>query len=149
NGWLTDVVNAATKGATGDYEIAKSIFDYVRDNMTCTNYNRVYMDKTLKNILKDKSGSEAEINLLLTAMLNKAGFAADPVMLSTRSHGYTNELYPLMSKFNKIISRLYLNGDYVFLDASQPRLGFGKLGYESYNGHARVINPTATPVNFL
>src|SRR5690606_22178281 len=86
---------------------------------------------------------------LLTAMLNKAGFAADPVMLSTRSHGYTNELYPLMSKFNKIISRLYLNGDYVFLDASQPRLGFGKLGYESYNGHARVINPTATYINIV
>src|SRR5690606_4353156 len=130
------------------YEVVKNIFEYVRDNMTCTNYNRTSMDKTLKNILKDKSGSEAEINLLLTAMLNKAGFAADPVMLSTRSNGYTYELYPLMNKFNYVISRLYLDGKYIYLDASQPRLGFGKLGYETYNGHARVINETATPVEF-
>lgn len=27
-------------------------------------------------------------------------------------------------------------------------MGFGRLGYETYNGHARVINETATPVNF-
>lgn len=146
NGWLGDVVNEATKGATNDLEKAKKIYAYVRDNITCTNYGRIYLEKTLKNILKDKSGNEAELNLLLTAMLIKAGFYAEPVMLSTRSHGYTYELYPLMDKFNYVISRLQLGGKHYFLDASQPRLGFGKLSYESYNGHARVINASATPI---
>ena len=148
NGWLSDVVNEATKGATNDLDKAKKIYAYVRDNMTCTNYGRLYLEKTLKNTLKDKSGNEAELNLLLTAMLIKAGFKADPVMLSTRSHGYTYELYPLMDKFNYVISRLELGGNHYFLDASQPRLGFGRLSYESYNGHARVINSSATAVDF-
>jgi hypothetical protein len=149
NGWLNDIVKEATQNATGDLEKAKNVFAYVRDHMTCTNYNRTHLDKSLKNVLKERNGNEAEINLLLTAMLLKAGFAADPVMLSTRSHGYTYAMYPLMDRFNYVISRLELNGKYYYLDASKPRMGFGRLGMESYNGHARVINDMATPIAFL
>ena len=82
-------------------------------------------------------------------MLLKAGYTADPVMLSTRSHGYTYAMYPLMDRFNYVISRLSLDGKYYYLDASKPRMGFGKLGYECYNGHARVINEAATPLNLF
>jgi len=149
NGWLSDVVKEATAGATAELEKAKKIFAYVRDHLTCTNYNRTQLEKSLKNVLKERNGNEAEINLLLTAMLLKAGFTAEPVMLSTRSHGYTYALYPLMDRFNYVISRLSLDGNYYYLDASKPRMGFGRLGAESYNGHARVINETATPVEFL
>ncbi|MBK7562357.1 MAG: transglutaminase domain-containing protein [Chitinophagaceae bacterium] len=70
-------------------EKARKIFEYVRDNFTCTNYNRRTMDQTLRNIVKTRNGSVAEINLLLTAMLKFADIDADPVMLSTRSNGYT------------------------------------------------------------
>ncbi len=148
NSWLTEVMDEAMRGATNEYDKAHNIFTYVRDNMTCTNYNRRSIDKTLKNVLKTRNGSEAEINLLLTAMLLKAGFNAEPVMLSTRSNGYTYPLYPLIDRFNYVISRVSLNGKYYFLDASRPRLGFGRLNYDSYNGHARVINPEATPIDF-
>jgi transglutaminase-like putative cysteine protease len=149
NPWLNDVMNAATRGATSELEKSKNIFAYVRDNMTCTNYNRRYLEEPLKNILKNRNGSEAEINLLLTAMLRKAGVNADPVILSTRSHGYTYAMYPLMDKFNYVISQLTIDGRIYYLDASEPRLGFGKLGYECYNGHARVINNMATPIEFI
>ncbi len=149
NGWLSDVVNEATRGATGKLEKAKNIFAYVRDNMTCTNYNRTSLDKSIRNVLKDRSGNEAEINLLLTAMLLKADLEAEPVMLSTRSHGYAFELYPILDRFNYVISRMEAEGKYYYLDASRPRLGFGKLGYDSYNGHARVINQTATPLELI
>ena len=149
NGWLNDVMADATRDAANNVEKARSIFAYIRDNMTCTNYNRRYLEKSIKNVLKERSGNEAEINLLLTAMLLKAGLQADPVMLSTRSHGYAYDLYPLMDRFNYVITRLDINGKYYYLDASKPRMGFDHLGYESYNGHARVINEMATPVEFI
>lgn len=149
NGWLSDVVNEATRGATNELDKAKSIFAYVRDNMTCTNYSRTTMDKSLKNVLKSRNGSEAEINLLLTAMLIKADLVAEPVMLSTTSNGYTYPLYPLVDRFNYVISRVTLGGQYYFLDASRPRLGFGRLNHDNYNGHARVINEYATPLELL
>lgn len=149
NGWLNDVVDNAIRGAIAPLDKARNIFAYVRDNMTCTNYNRKYLEKPLKAVLKARNGNEAEINLLLTAMLLKAGLKADPVLLSTRSHGYTYSLYPLLDRFNYVIARLDMAGKYYYLDASQPGMGFGRLGYDSYNGHARVINEYATPVEFL
>lgn len=149
NFWLKDVVDEATGGSTDKLEKARRIFAYVRDNMTCTNYNRTLLEKNLRNVLKGRNGNDAEINLLLTAMLRKAGFSADPVMLSTRSHGYVYALYPLVDRFNYVITRLMLDGKTYYLDASHPRMGFGKLGYECYNGHARVINAEASPLELL
>src|SRR5690606_1094125 len=52
NGWLNDVMGDATLGASKDLEKARNIFAYVRDNMTCTNYNRRTIDKNLKDVLK-------------------------------------------------------------------------------------------------
>ncbi|MET0393907.1 MAG: transglutaminase domain-containing protein [Chitinophagaceae bacterium] len=149
NGWLNDVMDEATGGTKDKLEAARRIFVYVRDHMTCTGYNRKYLEKPLRTVLKGRNGNEAEINLLLTAMLRKADLAADPVMLSTRSHGYAYALYPLMDRFNYVVTRLRLDGREYYLDASHPRLGFGRLGYECYNGHARVINAEATPLEFL
>jgi hypothetical protein len=148
NGWLSDVVKEASVGALNDLDKAKRIFSYLRDHMTCTGYGAKYLQKPLKTVLKERSGNEAELNLLLTAMLIKAGLTAEPVMLSTRSHGYTYEMYPLLGRFNYVISRLTINDTYYYLDASKPRMGFGRLGLECYNGHARVINESATAIDF-
>jgi transglutaminase-like putative cysteine protease len=149
NGWLNDVMGEATGGSKDALAKAQHIFSYLRDNMTCTDYNRRYADKNLRTVLKSRNGSEAEINLLLTAMLKKADLDAEPVLLSTRSHGYTYAMYPLMDRFNYVISKLNIDGKEYFLDASRPRMGFGRLGYECYNGHARVVNANATPVEFI
>ncbi len=146
NYWLGDVTHEALINAKTDLEKAKNIFIYVRDHLTCTNYNRKYLERPLKAVLKARNGNEAEINLLLTAMLAKAGLEADPVILSTRSHGFVYALYPLLDKCNYVISRLTVAGKYYYLDASRPGLGFAKLPSDTYNGHARVVNEEATPI---
>ena len=148
NGWMSDELKIAMKGATSDLDKAKNIYQYLQNNFTCTEYNRLYTGQPLKNILKDKKGSEVEINLLLVAMLRKAGLPADPLMLSTKSHGYALSVYPIMDKFNYVVCRTAIGGKAFYLDASRPRLGFGLLNWECYNGHARVINPEATSVEF-
>lgn len=146
NGWLSDDLGTAINGAKSDMDKAKNIYRYLQDNFTCTSYSRLYTDQPLKNILKTKKGSEVEINLLLVAMLRKAGLPADPLMLSTKSHGYVLSVYPIMDKFNYVVCRTTIEGKTIYLDASRPRLGFGHLSWECYNGHARVINQEATPV---
>jgi len=147
NGWLSDELVTAMNGAKTEMDKAKNIFQYVQNNFTCTNYNRLYTDGPLRNTLKTKKGSEVEINLLLIAMLRKAGLSADPLMLSTKSHGYVLSVYPIMEKFNYVVCRTLIDGKTIYLDASRPTLGFGRLGWDCYNGHARVINLDATPVD--
>ncbi len=85
----------------------------MRDHFTCTGYNSTQLSQNLRNILKSRNGSEAEINILLIAMLRKVGIEADPMLLSTRSHGYAHTIYPLMNRINYVIAQVQI-GDSTF-----------------------------------
>jgi len=82
-------------------------------------------------------------------MLNHEEITSYPVILSTRSHGKTNEIYPLMDRFNYVVCSTNLDGAPYFLDASQPGLGFGHLPAYCYNGHARIISKEMQPPVFF
>ncbi len=146
NAWLSDVVDPLVKNVKDDKQKIKNIYTYLRDNYTCKDYNARTIEEPLKNVVRSKSGSVADINLLMVAMIRNAGLQADPVLLSTRSHGYTNHMYPLIHQYNYVVAKTSVNGKDIFLDATHPRLGFAKLTTEAYNGHARIINETGTPV---
>jgi hypothetical protein len=140
NGWLSDVVKPLLDGANTETEKAKRIFDYVRENFTSTGYGSIYISQPLKNCLKTKSGRVSDINMLLTAMLRYANIQAEPIILSTKSNGFTYPIYPLLNRFNYVVALAETDGKTIFLDASRSNLGFGKLLPECYNGHARIIN---------
>lgn len=146
NGWLKDIIDPLKKNSSGKADLAKHIFEYVRDNFTCTDHSDLFMSQTLKNLVKTRNGTVSEINLLLTAMLRHEDIDASPVILSTRSNGFTYSMYPLLSQYNYVITRMLLDGKAFFLDASEPRLGFGFLPLRCFNGHARVINPAAEAI---
>jgi len=139
NGWMDEEMKVAVNGATKPLDKAKNIFNYVRDHYTCTDHSSLYCANPLKTVFRSRNGSEAEINLLLVAMLNHAHLSADPVILSTRSHGFTHEMYPLLSRFNYVVGRLLIDSTEWYLDASEPWVGFGHLPERCYNGHARII----------
>ena len=48
-------------------------------------------------------------------------------------------MYPLITKFNYVICHLKLGDDDYLLDASDNKIGFGKLPEELYNGSARIV----------
>jgi hypothetical protein len=140
NGWLDDDLKTITKGATGNLEKAQKIYAYVRDNFTSSSNSGLELTNPLKTTYKTRNGNVADLNLLLTAMLVHENVQADPVILSTRSHGFTQELYPLLSRFNYVVSKVVIDSTEYYLDASDPWLGFGQLPSRCYNGYARVIN---------
>ncbi len=146
NGWLKEVINPIVNATDNKADKAKKIFAYVRDNFTCTSHDRRSMDQTLKGLVKTHNGNVAEINLLLTAMMKYLDIDADPVILSTRSNGYTFPLYPILDKFNYVICRAVINDKTFYLDASEPHIGFGHLPLRCYNGHARVVNKNAEAI---
>ncbi len=140
NSWLDDELNPVLQGAKNDREKAKRIYAFVRDKFSCTSHGSLYAYDPIKTVFKNRHGNEAEINLLLTAMLRHAKITADPVILSTRGHGFTNEIYPLLSRFNYVISCVTIDASRYYLDASEPWLGFARLPERCYNGYARVLN---------
>ncbi len=140
NGWLDDDMKAITKGAANDLVKAQRIYSYIRDNFTCSSHSNLYLSNSIKTVYKNKSGNEADLNLLLTAMLIHAGLTADPIILSTRAHGLVHPLYPLLSRYNYVLSEVTLDSVNYLLDASEPWVAFGRLPEWCYNGSGRVVN---------
>lgn len=148
NNWLSEDIKPLLNDASSQTEKAKRIYAFVRDHFTCINHNALLADQSLKNVMRTRKGSVAEINLLLTAILRYAGLTANPVILSTTSHGYAWELYPLTTNFNYVVSQCKADNKVWYLDATRPLVGFGKLLPDCYNGHARVVDEAASPVYF-
>lgn len=140
NAWMNDDLKKVIAGTTDEVDKAKKIYNYFRDNFTCTKDYGKYLDKPLKKAYQDKNGNVADINLLLVAAMRNANLVAAPALVSTRDNGWANEIYPLIGKFNYVICRVKAGDNYYMLDASDTKLGFGKLSPELYNGTARVID---------
>jgi transglutaminase superfamily protein/uncharacterized protein DUF3858/uncharacterized protein DUF3857 len=139
NGWIKDDVKQAVNGESDAVQKAKNIYEYVKNNYSCTDYSAVYLSQSLKKTEQLKKGNVSDINMLLVAMLRNAGFNADPVLLSTRDHGKTYNMYPILSKFNYVIARVNSGDNFYLLDATQSNLGFGHLKENCFNGDARII----------
>lgn len=145
NNWLNDDLKGIVPNTMNSLDKAKNIYSFIRDNFTCTSHSDVYLNNSLKTIFKNKNGSVADLNLLLVAMLRHENIRAVPLLLSTRDHGFANELYPLLDRFNYVLAMATIDGVNYYLDASRP-LGFGKLAADCYNGVARIISDHPLPV---
>src|SRR5206468_9956449 len=139
NNWLDDDIKQAVGASKDPEEKTRKIFCYLRDNYTCTNPSGLYLTANLKNILKNRKGNIADINLMLVCMLRHENITADPVLVGTRDHGVTNAIYPVRSQYNKVICAATINDKTYLLDASTPMMGFGYLPADYYNGHSRRI----------
>jgi hypothetical protein len=141
NNWLDDELKIITAGSTTSADKAKKIYQHVKNNYTSTGRTGLFLTDNLKTVYKNKRGSVAELNLLLVAMLLHEKIKAYPLILSTKSHGFTNELYPILEKFNYVVCFAEIDGNEILLDASIPALAFGQLHWKCYNGHSRLVDP--------
>ena len=140
NSWMNDDLKKIIVGENSHAQEAQKIFEYIRDNFVCTDHDDRYLSQPLKKTLQTKKGNVVDINMLLTAMLIHRGYKANPVLLSTRENGKTTPSQALLSQYNYLITRVEIDSEYHFLDASVNKLGFGKLPEECYNGEARLID---------
>jgi hypothetical protein len=121
-------------------EEAREIYYYVCQHFTCNDRRDMYIRTSLNDVIRKQGGTVGDINLLLVTMLRKIGLTTDPVVLSTRDNGYNLASFPELRQLNYVIARVTIDGKVIYLDAAQPRLGFGQLGGNCYNGHARIIS---------
>ncbi len=148
NYWLDDVISTIIQKSDDQLTAARKIYYYLLQNYTCTNRYNKFLTTNLKDVVKKKSGSVGDINLLLAAMLNHINIEALPVLLSTREFGLNSATYPVMERLNYVIARVNINAVDYYLDATTPFLPFGKLPIACYNGHARVISKDTAAVYF-
>jgi len=117
------------------------IYNWVKDTFTWNGDIGIYSEKPLDEVLATKTGSIAEINLLLVALLEEAGIETRATVLKSIDQGSVNLEFPSASQFNYLIAWVDVNGEKAVLDATDKCLEIGILRPICLNNKGLKITP--------
>ncbi len=113
-------------GIGSKQEQIKAVSNYVKSNVKwdgTTDYRGDYSGL----VLKRKTGTSGDINLLLANLLQQADFNVEMVLLSTRDHGVIFQQFPSMTQFDDVVCRVTVDGVTSLLDATEKYLPYNTL----------------------
>ncbi|MFY7741983.1 MAG: hypothetical protein ACOVQR_05005 [Flavobacterium sp.] len=118
----------------------KTIQNFVKNRIQWNGYRGIFTKEGVVEAYTKRSGNIAEINMVLITMLNRAGFNANPVLLSTRDNGTAE--FPNIDAFNYLIAHVEDNGKTYLLDASDKYGTLNILPSLCLNGTGRLVQQT-------
>ncbi len=134
------------EGNENDLDKVKLISEYLGNTIKWNQEYWMYKNQNVSNLIKNKSGNSAKINLFFVSLLRAAGLEAHPALASTKKHGQVSTVYPLRTQFNHVLAAVKLNDTYQLFDATHPRLPFDLLHLESLNGKAFLLKKSKDPL---
>lgn len=136
---VRDLAEKITSGVQSPEDKMKAIYNWVRSSIVWSGKNRLFADQEVNDLLESKKGSNAEITFLLLSLLKSAGISGDPVILSTRSNGIIQDVYPIISQFNYVLARVTIGTQNYLLDATDPYRPMDVLPVKVLNTRGLVI----------
>jgi hypothetical protein len=136
-GYFEDDINALLSGISSPEQKVSIIYYYVRERMNWNGNYGYLCDAGVKKAYTEKTGNDAEINLMLTAMLRYANIDANPVLVTTRSA--KTALFPSRTAFNYVVTAVNLGDKTVVLDATSKSAVPGILPIRALNWAGRLI----------
>ncbi len=124
--------------------IAEKALHFVSHNIKWNEEYRVYSSEGLEKAFQNKTGSTADLNLALVALLRKAGLNATPVLVSTRGHGEPYPDYPFVDQFNSVIALVRHDTTMWTLDATEPSHPLNQLRDQHYNQGGWIVDTKKT-----
>ena len=119
-----------------------AIFNFVKNKVKWNNYYDYFTHEGVKTAYKNGNGNVAEINLILVSMLREAGINANPVLVSTRSHGIP--IFPTIEGFNYVIAGIELPNKTILLDATEKYSSVNNLPKRVLNWQGRIVRKNGT-----
>ncbi|SDM01257.1 DUF3857 domain-containing protein [Kriegella aquimaris] len=141
-GYYDDDLETIISGVSKPLDRMELIFDFVKSQIKWNGLYGKYATDGVKKAYKDRTGNVAELNLILTSMLRNAGLKADPVLISTRSHGIP--LFPTREGYNYVVSGVETSNGMVLLDATSPFNAPNMIPVRALNWEGRVIAENGT-----
>ncbi len=136
--FLKDAARAIMKTNPDTLSRLRAACRFISSQVTWDKSNSFY-SYNIKKAFDEHKGDAGDINLMLIALLRQLDLPANPVILSTRSHGHVMEEYALLRQFNYVVAHVMVNGKDMLLDATDPLLKTGMLPFECLNGHGRLV----------
>ncbi len=135
--YFDDDIDQLISGLSSYSEKAMAIFQYVKSKMNWDGYTGVGCSQGVRKAYKEGTGNVAEINLMLIAMFKYAGLNANPILVSTRSHGIP--LFPTRNGFNYVVAGLEIQNDLILFDATEKNAMPDVLPTRALNWFGRLI----------
>ncbi|MBI3221058.1 MAG: DUF3857 domain-containing protein [Bacteroidetes bacterium] len=136
--FLDQIAAKITGGITSDNERINAIVSYAKKEVKWNESVGIFPEHTFEKVLESKEGSSSEINLLITALLQKAGLKAFPMLISTRDHGKIRPTHS-MREFNDVVCFVQQGEKYRLIDGTNRHLSAYALPIRSLNGEGLVI----------
>lgn len=133
---ITDLLKL---GGISNFEKIVAIDKYLKSNFYCDGHNSKFSTKSVKDLIKTKTGNVADINLFYCGILNSIGIEAYPVLLSTRDHGQIRLSYPFHHFFNYVMVTAKIDGNFLLLDATEPMSNLGEIPTQCLNNKGLII----------
>jgi hypothetical protein len=140
--YIAQDVKQILKNVDSKNERLDVIFKFVQNKMNWNHKKGYYTDKGVKQAYIDGTGNVAEINFILMAMLNYAGIATNPVLLSTLDNGVP--IFPNRTIFNYVIASANIDGKQILLDATNKYSTNNVLPLQTLNWTGRLLREDGT-----
>ena len=121
-------------------EAQDSIFSFVNARMEFNETSAVFVENGLEHVLEGEPANQAEINLVLLALLRGAGIDAKPLYISGRNYGSINKSFPSLYQFNKMLVYSKINGQEFFMDGAFTHSIPGLIPVEAFNQQGMVLS---------
>ncbi|MDX1906893.1 MAG: DUF3857 domain-containing protein [Bacteroidia bacterium] len=125
---------------TGDKDTLAAIARYLREEVDWSGRYGIVGNNIKKEILKNKTGNGAALNLLLVSLARAAGMEANPVLISRRTQEMVQTLYPRLGQFNHTIARVIHGKDTLMLDLAASQHPWNLLPYNDLNGPGFMVS---------
>lgn len=119
NGEMKKEAERIANQANSSLDKMKLVFDYVSTAITWDGVNRLVSEKGIRSAFKDKTGSSADINIMLAEMLKHVGVKTHLGFISTKDHGEIITNYPIVNQFNHVIAVSEIDSSLYVLDATE------------------------------
>ncbi|MBK7171773.1 MAG: DUF3857 domain-containing protein [Bacteroidales bacterium] len=119
-----------------------TIISFVKANFNWNKTKSKYARKSVSELVKDKFGNSAEINLFTVGLLNAAGIEAYPLLVSTRENGRIKSDFPFLHFFDYVVIAATIEGKTVLSDATEVLLQNDRIPPRCINDKGLLIKET-------
>lgn len=113
------------------------VYNFVKSKVKWNENYGKFAENGVKSSFDEGEGNDADINLMLVAMLRHAGIDSDPILVSTRNHGIP--MFPTLNGFNYVIARAKIGENTYLLDATESFASPNILPLRALNWYGRSV----------
>ncbi|MFY1046599.1 transglutaminase [Chryseobacterium sp. GP-SGM7] len=136
---VKDIFPANVNNEKNDLAKAQKILDFVKNNYTWNNNNGIYAENGIKDLIKLKTGNDADLNLMLLSLFRSANITAYPILISTVRNGLVNLSFPNIGNFNYVVAGAEIDKRFYLFDATSKQSKANLLPSRVWNNNGLLV----------